>query len=61
MGWEYRDTDCEQSCPYQPRCTAKSKEECEHYNNVPVEKRCRIGFLDGLVLILKAMEKGDGS
>lgn len=34
MGWEYRDTDCKQkACDYQPRCTAKSKEECPYYDN----------------------------
>lgn len=57
MGWDYRDTDCQQSsCHFQPRCRAKNKEECEHYDNVPIDKKHRIGFLNGLVLILKALE-----
>ena len=57
MGWDYRDTDCQQgSCPFQPRCRAKNKEECEYYDNVPLKKQYHIGFLNGLVLILKALE-----
>ena len=56
MGWEHRETDCKQNCSYQPRCKAKSKEECKLYNNIPLDKRNGISFLNGLVLVLKAME-----
>ena len=56
MGWEHRETDCKQNCSYQPRCKAKSKEECKHYDNVHVDKRNRINFLNWLILVLKAMK-----